>query len=204
MAMVTRRRWDQDTILGASYAISVHKKEERPEGRTMIQLGNPSATDAVALCESARLRRRSAGELYDGKARWLIYPQQFSGWFEIEKVLGQKGKSIEQMTREATDDNWKTQLTMTLMIEFEDQERRSASYRLAPTTSIFAAGTGFPRSRHRKRPPEPQASRRPLRIPKRAALRQGGPALAAKFRLPWASGTSTLYKFRSFQGPSRK
>ncbi len=32
-----------------------------------------------------------------------------------------------------------------------------------------------------------------------------GQALAAKFRFPWASGTtSILYKFRSFQGPSRK
>jgi len=39
----------------------------------------------------------------------------------------------------------------------------------------------------------------------RGARRSGkeGPALAAKFRLPWASGTTTLYKFRSFQNRSR-
>ena len=30
-----------------------------------------------------------------------------------------------------------------------------------------------------------------------------GRSLAAKYRLPWANGTSTLYKFRSFQDQSR-
>jgi hypothetical protein len=63
-----------------------------------------------------------AGRLYDGKENWLLFPQQQSqGWFEVESLLRQQGKTVAAMQAEVTEENRKQQLTIVLELTFSDE-----------------------------------------------------------------------------------
>jgi hypothetical protein len=124
IARITADRWTREGVLGAVYSIEL-VGSRGDVGRTMVRIHNPST-----LVVRARLncnfevygQRVSAGALYDGTDRWVVFPQQASqGWFEIDTLLQQKGKNVASTMAETTAANRKTQLTMNLSIDFEDE-----------------------------------------------------------------------------------
>ena len=124
IARVTSERWNREGVLGAVYSLEL-VGEQGDVGRTLVRIHNPSS-----LVVRARLdcnfqvygQGVSAGALYDGNDRWIVFPQQASqGWFELDSLLQQKGKSVSAARAEATAANRKLQLTMKLSISFEDE-----------------------------------------------------------------------------------
>jgi hypothetical protein len=52
----------------------------------------------------------------------MLFPQQVSqGWFEIERLLQNKGKTVKSMISEHSQVNSEQQLTMFLELEFFDE-----------------------------------------------------------------------------------
>jgi hypothetical protein len=77
-----------------------------------------------------------AGALYEGKENWLLYPyQQSQGWFKVELLLSQQGKSVASMQAEVSEENRKRQLTMVLELTFWDEFR--ATRTLPPRPHYF-------------------------------------------------------------------
>ena len=124
IARVTADRWTREGVLGAVYSLEL-VGSRGDVGRTMVRIHNPST-----LVVRARLncnfevygQRVSAGALYDGADRWVVFPQQASqGWFELDSLLQQKGKNVATTMTETTAANRQIQLTMNLSINFEDE-----------------------------------------------------------------------------------
>ena len=94
-------------------------------GRIMFSLINPSA---YILKAKIWCNFKIYGEDveyhndFNGTNTWYVYPQQTSrGWYEIRSLLGKKGKSVEDMIKEANATNISEQLTMSLKIQFRDE-----------------------------------------------------------------------------------
>jgi hypothetical protein len=125
IARVTRERWLREGVLGTTYEMILADKKKGKEGRTLFRIRNPS-TLLVRAKVSCNFRvygdAVTAGPAYDGKDIWLLFPQQVSqGWFAVETLAQQKGKSITAMMAECTPTNRTTQLTMVLELEFWDE-----------------------------------------------------------------------------------
>jgi hypothetical protein len=124
IAHVTRERWAREGVLSTTYEMSlVDKKGE--EGRTLFRLQNPSTlvVRAKVAC-NFRLYGApvTAGPAYDGSDVWLLFPQQISqGWFSVDALAQQQGKSVAVMISESTPINRRNQLTMRLELEFWDE-----------------------------------------------------------------------------------
>lgn len=124
IARLTQERWNREGVLSATYGLQLvgHKGDV---GRTLVVLNNPSSLLVRArFAGDFRVYGEpvQAGELYDGKDVWLLFPQQSSqGWFEVESLLQRKGKTVAVMMSECTPANRTEQLTMLLTIEFWDE-----------------------------------------------------------------------------------
>jgi hypothetical protein len=114
----------RDGVLSTTYAMQLIG-DKGQAGRTLFQLHNPST-----LLVRARVACNflvygdpiKADPAYDGKDVWLLFPQQVSqGWFEVDSLLQNKGKSVAAMIAERTPANCKDQLTMALELEFWDE-----------------------------------------------------------------------------------
>lgn len=124
IARATGDRWARESVLGAVYGLELVGSKGDP-GRTLVRIQNPSSL-VVRATVNCDLRVHgepvSAGPLYDGTDRWVVFPQQVSqGWFEIDTVLQAKGKSVASLIGETTPANRQTQLTMRLSLRFEDE-----------------------------------------------------------------------------------
>jgi hypothetical protein len=124
IARVTSERWVREGVLGAGYSLEL-SDSRGTAGRTLVRIHNPSSLVVRATVDCG-LRVYdapvSAGPLYDGRDRWLVFPQQSSqGWFEIDTVLQTKGKSVSALMTETTASNRQAQLTMQFAITFEDE-----------------------------------------------------------------------------------
>ena len=95
------------------------------EGRILFGINNPST-----LLIRAKVRCNfmvynvpvEYNDDFNGKNTWYIFPQQISqGWYEINRLLNNRGKTIEDMCQEYSDNNRDKQLTMDLEIEFIDE-----------------------------------------------------------------------------------
>ncbi|MEW6614038.1 MAG: hypothetical protein AB1401_00985 [Thermodesulfobacteriota bacterium] len=125
IASITRSRWERESILQAYYMMEVLTQDKSDKGRTMFRIGNPSSLilRAKVWC-NFQLYGQSVGyhDDFNGKKTWYMFPQQVNqGWFEIAPLLDKKGKTMGQIIEEATDDNYREQLTMDLQIEFRDE-----------------------------------------------------------------------------------
>jgi hypothetical protein len=124
IARVTAERWNREGVLGAIYGLEL-VGERGDAGRTLVRIHNSSSlvVRAVLNCDFKVYGQKvSAGSLYDGQDRWVVFPQQASqGWFEIDSLLQQKGKNVSSVLAETTASNRQLQLTMNLSISFEDE-----------------------------------------------------------------------------------
>jgi hypothetical protein len=126
MTRITIERWQRDSVLATAYEMQLAQASQKGDaGRTMFTLINHS-TLVVRAKANMNLRvygqAVQAGDPYDGKAVWMLYPlQSSSGWFEIQSLLKQQGKTVEQMIAEYADNNQAKQLTMLLELEFWDE-----------------------------------------------------------------------------------
>jgi hypothetical protein len=135
IARITQQRWLREGVLSTTYNLML-KDNKGEQGLTFFELQNPST-----LIVRARINFNfqvygqlvSAGGLYNGNEVWLVFPQQISrGWFEIESLLQQKGKTVAAMIKEYTPENQMEQLSAVLEIEFWDEldQRRKLPERL--------------------------------------------------------------------------
>jgi|OpeIllAssembly_1097287.scaffolds.fasta_scaffold65462_1 hypothetical protein len=124
IARVTRDRWIREGVLTTTYSMELIGKKG-DVGRTLVRIHNPST---LVVRAKVNFNFRVYGEsvdsktLYDSKELWLVFPQQTSqGWFEIETLLQQKGKSVASMMAECGPANREQQLTARLELEFSDE-----------------------------------------------------------------------------------
>ena len=119
IASLTNARWERDNILNTTYSMTM------ANNRVLFVITNSSN-----LLVRAKVRCNlmvygdivESNEAFDGKTTWYIFPQQLNRrWFEIIPLLSQKGKSLESIMSETTEENRKKQLTMDLEIEFRDE-----------------------------------------------------------------------------------
>jgi hypothetical protein len=115
----------REAVLSTTYELRLVTGNKGDEGRTLVRLDNPSTliVRAKVAC-NFRLNGDpvTAGRLYDGTDVWLLFPRQISqGWFTIETLAQQKGKSVAALIAECTPANRETQLTMRLELEFWDE-----------------------------------------------------------------------------------
>jgi hypothetical protein len=124
IARATRERWAREGVLGTTYGLQL-VGEKGDAGRTLVQIHNPSTLVVRArLACNFRVYGEpiTAGPLYDGQDVWLVFPQQVSqGWFELDALLQQKGKTVASVASELTPANRRVQLTMNLDLEFWDE-----------------------------------------------------------------------------------
>jgi hypothetical protein len=130
IARVTRDRWKREGVLTTTYEMLLTGNKGEP-GRTLFRIHNPSTllVKARVVCKF-RLYGQSieSAPAYSGKEIWGLFPQQISqGWFEIDTLLQQKGKTVAAMISEHTQANATTQFTMDLELHFRDElgEERS-------------------------------------------------------------------------------
>lgn len=125
IAAVTRERWVREGILATTYNLALPGASVGDSGRTIFQLTNGSP-----LVVRARVNFNfkvygqpiSAGPLYDGSEKWVLFPHQMSqGWFEVATLLNQVGKDVRSVQLEASDVNYRQQLTMVLELQFWDE-----------------------------------------------------------------------------------
>jgi hypothetical protein len=86
-----------------------------PEARDVrVIISNPTIRYAAAnVCVSVKVygRPTDLGATYSGKTVWHLTPQfAVNGHFLLENLLNQVGKTFEQMTKEANDNNITRQL----------------------------------------------------------------------------------------------
>jgi hypothetical protein len=125
VARITAKRWAREGILTVGYDISLRGSSVGDVAKTFFSLSNNSP---LIVRAKANLNLKvygnpvSAGKLYDGGERWLMYPHQTSqGWFEVATLLKRQGKTIPVMQAEASDESQRRQLTMTLELTFWDE-----------------------------------------------------------------------------------
>ncbi len=123
-ARLAQKRWERESILLATYAMAV-TDNKGDKGKTGFLILNPSnlMLEAKVWCNfkvyGAPVHPPDA---YNGKKVWTILPgQPANGWFEIESLLKQSGKTVQQMIKEYSDENRDNQLTLDLKIEFRNE-----------------------------------------------------------------------------------
>jgi len=124
IAQVTLERWQRDGVLSTTYSMELIGKRG-DTGKTTFRLHN-SSTLVVRAQVTCNFRvygePTSYHDAYDGKEKWILFPQQTSqGWFEIEPLLQKKGKTVAAMIAEHNPVNSQQQLTMFLELEFWDE-----------------------------------------------------------------------------------
>lgn len=140
MASVSKMRWDEESILGAYYqmtmAVWTGKYDAPPN---IIELDGFQVSERVLFTllndSKAFLHVRvwcnfkiygepvDFRDEYCGREIWNVYPkQQSTGWFLLSQVLDLKRKTIANMIEERTDENRKQQLTMDLRLEYQAPE----------------------------------------------------------------------------------
>lgn len=124
IARVTKEHWKREGVFTTTYSMDLLGNRGDSE-RTMFRIHNPST---LVVRAKVACNFRLYGNIiesypsFDGRAIWLVYPQQTSQqWFEIDSLLQKKGKSVTAMIAEITDVNRKEQLTMLLELEFWDE-----------------------------------------------------------------------------------
>ena len=128
---LAQKRWERESILLATYAMQVSK--DRKE-RTGFLILNPSnlMLEAKVWCNFKVYGKPvHPHDAYIGKKVWTILPgQPANGWFEIEPLLKQSGKTAQQMIKEYSDENRDNQLTLDLKIEFRNElgEKRTLDF----------------------------------------------------------------------------
>jgi hypothetical protein len=124
IARVTQERWSREGVLSTGYSIEL-VGEKGDKGHTVFRLHNPSqlVVKTKVNCNFQMYGTPiEAGNLYDGKEAWVLFPQQMSqGWFEIQSLLAKKGKNVGQMIAESAPSNRKEQFTMDLQLDFSDE-----------------------------------------------------------------------------------
>ncbi|MFC2088562.1 hypothetical protein ACFLSX_03095 [Calditrichota bacterium] len=120
LATVSQYRWSRESVLNSTYEMDVRGN------RTLFRMTNPSTLIIKAKVWCAIKVYGSPVNIIDGfngKRTWVLFPHQTSqGWFDIDPLLAQKGKTPKQMVDEHKPDNRMTQFTMDLTIEFRDEE----------------------------------------------------------------------------------
>ena len=137
LTRLTQSKWARETLLDATYEM-VGQNDKGGPGRIFFSLNNPSRLIirakvwAVFMVYGAKV---DPGDPYNGTNTWVLFPQQISqGWYSIEDLVKQQGKSISQMISECSPQNKMTQLTLDLTIEFRDE---LANARRLPTRRHF-------------------------------------------------------------------
>jgi len=137
LARLTQKRWERENLLLATYAMAItdHKGDK---GRTGFAILNPSnlVLEAKVWCDFKvyGVPVNLAGA-YSGKEVWTISPgQPANGWFEIESLLKQRGKTVKEMIKEYSDENRDNQLTLDLKIEFRNE---LGDKRILPTMKYY-------------------------------------------------------------------
>jgi len=124
IARITRAQWKRKSVLNTMYEMATVDQRGQA-GRTVFQIHNPSTLVVRAKVDcNFRLYgdRVDYHADFDGTATWYVYPQQVSqGWFEIAPLLEKKGKTVSQLIAEWTAENWTSQLTMDLMLQYRDE-----------------------------------------------------------------------------------
>jgi hypothetical protein len=125
IARVTRDRWTRESVLATGYSFAMPGASVEDAGHTTFQLHNRSALVVrakVNLNLKVYGQPVTAGALYDGRDTWVLMPQQLSqGWFEVESLLSQQGKTVAALRAEISEENRKRQLTMVLELKFWDE-----------------------------------------------------------------------------------
>ena len=125
IARVTRDRWTRESVLATAYNLAMPEASVGDSGHTTFQLHNRSPLVVRATVNfnfKVYGQPVTAGALYDGRDNWILFPQQLSqGWFEVESLLRQQGKTVAAMRAEVNEENRKRQLTMVLEMTFWDE-----------------------------------------------------------------------------------
>lgn len=137
LARLTQKRWERESILLATYSMRV-TDDKGGKGRTGFPIVNPSS---LILQSKVTCNFKVYGvpvhpdDAYSGKDVWTILPgQTVNGWFEIESLLKQKGKTVKEMMKEHSDENRGNQLTLDLKIEFRNE---LGDYRILPPMKYY-------------------------------------------------------------------
>lgn len=136
LAQLTQERWKRESILLATYSMAV-TDQKGGKGRTGFVILNPSnlMLKAKVWCDFKVYGVPvHADGAYNGEL-WAIDPgQRVGGWFEVEPLLKQRGKTVNEMIKEYSEENRGKQLTLDLKIEFRNElEDR----RLLPTRKYY-------------------------------------------------------------------
>lgn len=124
IARVTNERWLREGVLSTTYRFQLDDNKNEV-GKTLFRINNPSS---LVVRAKVNCNFKIYGEpvstysAYSGKENWLIFPhQEVQGWFDIESLLQNKGKTTSMMKTEYSQANSKEQLTMRLELEFWDE-----------------------------------------------------------------------------------
>lgn len=126
IAATTAARWKRESVLSTMYYMRMADPDPATQNvRVLFGFHNPSTLIVFAkVWCNLKVYGASADYHPDfkGDNAWQLFPQQLAqGWFGIDKVLDQHGKSVAQMTAETKPENRARQLTMELVVEFRDQ-----------------------------------------------------------------------------------
>ena len=124
LAVISQKKWEKESVLFATYSME-GIGDKGKKGRILFRITNPSTLmlRAKVWCNFQVYGSPvEYSEDFNGKNTWYIFPGQMSqGWYEIESLLNKKGKTVEQMINEYSDENRNQQLTMDLKLEFRDE-----------------------------------------------------------------------------------
>ena len=124
LVRLTQERWERESIVLAKYALGI-VDQKGGKGKTGFILQNPSnlMLRAKVWCDFKVYGTdvRCEGGAYNGDI-WTIDPgQSAQGWFEIEPLLKQRGKTVKEMIKDYSDEIRDKQLTLNLKIEFRNE-----------------------------------------------------------------------------------
>ena len=159
IARATHERWVREGVLATTYDLSMPGASVGDNARTTFRLTNTSPLVVWARVDFAFKvgdTAVSAGAIYDGSERWVVFPHQTSqGWFEVSDLLRQAQSSISEARAQTTEANFKEQLTMTLSLSFTDELGVSRTLPSRPHYFDFKRWAWIPRLGERSyvRPP---------------------------------------------------
>jgi len=121
IASITNLRWDRDNILNTSYELRVE-----PDKQSLLFYIFNHSNLIIRAKVKCNLKIYGepveSNEVFDGINSWYLFPQQQTqARLEISTVLSKKGKTIQNMIDERTEDNRQEQFTMDLEIKFRDE-----------------------------------------------------------------------------------
>ena len=153
IANATELKWEEELKPKLMYEMTVDQSEQQSK-LVYFRLINPTdyIIDATVNCNFKIYGEPiSYPGAYDGSETWTVFPHQISqGYFSIDALLSQKGKSREQMIQEQNTSNASEQLTMHLAISFESETGRTRSYPARKHYFAFDKWTWVPELTKRK------------------------------------------------------